>query len=75
VHCRRSALNAPDRVLTHTHTLSLSLSLSLSLGAPAPYSWWFMPNRSVSGVRKYFREGGGHLPIWEKDDRIRRNPK
>jgi hypothetical protein len=65
VHRGRSALNAPDRVLTHT----------LSLGAPAPYSWWFMPNRSVSGVRKYFREGGGHLPIRGKDDRIRRNPK
>jgi hypothetical protein len=67
VHRRRSAINALDRLLTLTHTLSL--------GAPAPYSWWFMPNRSVSGVRKYFREGGGHLPIRERDDRIRRNPK
>jgi hypothetical protein len=38
-------------------------------GAPALFLWWFEPNRSVSGVRKYFREGSGHLPVGEKDDR------
>jgi hypothetical protein len=31
--------------------------------APALLLWWFEPNRFVSGVRKYFREGSGHLPI------------
>jgi hypothetical protein len=54
---RRSALNAPGRGL---YTLPRSSGLFL---------WRFELNRFAAGVRKYMREGSGHLPVGEKVDR------
>jgi hypothetical protein len=39
------------------------------LRGPDPFPLVVRANRFVSGMRKYFREGSGHLPVGEKDNR------